>query len=68
MIWCAIRSAMERAGIKSIQELAKETGINPSTLAHTRRKKPETFILYEIFQLDKILHFLPSEWEMIRTA
>ena len=68
MIWSAIRSAMEREKIKSIKMLATLTGINESTLQHTRRQKPETFILYEILQLDKILHFTDLEWQMIRTA
>ena len=67
MIWCAIRSAMEREKISSIAKLAEITGIAPSTLQQTRRRRPQTFILYEIFQLDKVLHFTPAEWEMVMT-
>lgn len=67
MIWCAIRSAMEREKISSIAKLAEATGIAPATLQQTRRKQPQTFILFEIFQLDKVLHFTPAEWEMVMT-
>lgn len=66
MIWAAIKSAMERMNIHSITELARLTGIKAPTLTQTRRKRPETFILYEIWQLDRVLHFTDSEWEMIR--
>ena len=65
MIWAAIRCAMERADIKSISELARLSGIKAPTLTQTRRRKPETFILYEIRQLDKVLDFTPAEWRMI---
>ena len=66
MIWKIIKTAMIRADIKSIKELAQVTGINPSTLAHTRRTNPRSFILYELLQLDKVLNFTAAEWEMIR--
>ena len=66
MIWAAIRCAMERNGIKSITELARLTGISGPTLTQTRRRRPKTFILYELRQLDRILHFTEIEWRMIR--
>lgn len=65
MIWSAIRSAMERNNIHSIAELARLSGIKVPTLTQTRRRRPETFIWYELKQLDKILHFTQVEWEMI---
>ncbi len=65
MIWTAIRAAMERNGIKSIAELARLTGIRGPTLQQTRRRRPETFILYELRQLDRILHFTDIEWRWI---
>lgn len=66
MIWSAIRSAMEREGIRSIKALAISAGIKESTLMHTRRSDPGSFKLFEILQIDKILHFTEYEWEMIR--
>lgn len=66
MIWAAIKSAMERNDIHSIAELARRTGIGSSTLAHTRRTNPKSFILYEILQIDKVLNFTDAEWGMIR--
>lgn len=68
MIWSAIRAGMERQKIKSIAELAQRTGINPSTLQHTRRSNPHSFIIYELLQIDRVLHFTPAEWEMIRNV
>lgn len=67
MIWAAIRAGMERQGIRSITELAERTGINSSTLTHTRRRNPNSFILHEMLQMDRVLHFTPAEWEEIRT-
>lgn len=66
MIWAAIRSGMEREHIRSIVELADRTGINKSTLTHTRRKNPNSFILYELKQIDRVLHFTESEWKEVR--
>lgn len=66
MIWQAIRTAMIRNDITSISRLAEISGINPSTLQHTRRKNPRSFILYELIQLDKILGFTPEEWEQMK--
>lgn len=65
MIWAAIRCAMERNGIKSIAELARLTGIRGPTLQQTRRRRPETFILYELKQLDRVLNFTTTEWGWI---
>ena len=65
MIWAAIRCAMERNGIKSIAELARLTGIRGPTLTQTRRRRPETFILYELKQLDRVLNFTTTEWRWI---
>lgn len=64
--WKAIRTAMIRNDITSISHLAEISGINPSTLQHTRRKNPESFILYELIQLDKTLGFTPEEWEQMK--
>ena len=66
MIWAAIRCAMERNGIRSIAELARVTGIKIPTLTQTRRKHPESFIMYELLQIDKVLGFTDEEWGMIR--
>lgn len=66
MIWAAIRCAMERNGIRSIAELARVTGIKIPTLTQTRRRRPETFIMYELLQIDKVLGFTDEEWGMIR--
>lgn len=65
MIWSAIRCAMERNNIRSISELARLSGIKGPTLTQTRRRRPESFILYEIRELDRILHFTEAEWGMI---
>lgn len=67
MIWDVIKKAMKRNDIRSISDLAYLTGINPSTLQHTRRKKPRSFILWELLQLDRVLGFTEEEWEAIRT-
>ena len=66
MIWAAIRCAMERNGIRSIAELARVTGLKIPTLTQTRRKHPESFIMYELLQIDKVLGFTDEEWGMIR--
>lgn len=66
MIWKTIKTAMIRADIRSIAELAQVTGINPSTLAHARRTNPKSFRLYELAQIDKAVHFTPEEWQQIR--
>lgn len=66
MIWPVIRLAMERNGIRSFSELAKLTGISGPTLTQTRRRRPETFIMYELLQIDKVLRFTDEEWGMIR--
>lgn len=66
MIWAAIRCAMERNGIRSIAELARVTGIKIPTLTQTRRKHPESFIMYELLQIDKVLGFTDEEWGMMR--
>lgn len=66
MIWAAIRCAMERNGIRSIAELARITGIKGPTLTQTRRRRPESFIMYELLQIDKVLGFTDEEWGMIR--
>lgn len=66
MIWPAIRSAMERNDIRSFAQLAKLTGIKIPTLTQTRRKHPESFIMYEILQIDKIVGFTDEEWNLIR--
>ena len=65
MIWEVIRGAMERNGIKSIAELARRTGIKKATLTQTRRKKPYSFLLWEIREIDKILHSTDVEWLLI---
>ena len=65
MIWAAIRCGMEREGIKSISKLARLSGIKEPTLTQTRRRKPETFIWYEIRRIDEVLHFTEAEWRMI---
>ena len=61
MIWMAIRCGMARSGIRSFVELAKMTGIKIPTLTQTRRRKPETFTLYEIRAIDRIVHFTDEE-------
>ena len=66
IIWPAIRSAMERNDIRSFAQLAKLTGIKIPTLTQTRRKHPESFIMYEILQIDKIVGFTDEEWNLIR--
>lgn len=66
MIWKIIKTAMIRADIDSIHELAERTGINESTLAHGRRTNPRGFIMYEILQIDKIVGFTDEEWNLIR--
>ena len=66
MIWPARRSAMERNDIRSFAQLAKLTGIKIPTLTQTRRKHPESFIMYELLQIDKVLGFTDEEWGMIR--
>lgn len=66
MIWPAIRSAMERNDIRSFAQLAKLTGIKIPTLTQTRRKHPESFNMYELLQIDKVLGFTDEEWGMIR--
>lgn len=68
MIWKIIKTAMIRADIRSITELAQVTGINPSTLMHSRRTNPRSFRLYELAQLDKILKFTNEEWIAMRGA
>lgn len=66
MIWPAIRSAMERNDIGSFAQLAKLTGIKIPTLTQTRRRRPESFIVYELLQIDRVLGFTDEEWRMIR--
>ena len=66
MMWPAIRCAMERNWVRSIAELARVTGIKIPTLTQTRRKHPESFIMYELLQIDKVLGFTDEEWGMIR--
>lgn len=68
MIWKIIRIAMVRCDIKSITELAERSGINPATLAQTRRRDPGSFRLYELTQLDKVLGFTPTEWGQIKES
>lgn len=64
-IWEVIRIAMIRNHIKSIRELAELSGINPNTLQQTRRKNPNSFIWYEVKQLNKVLRFSKEEWEAL---
>ena len=66
MIWTAIRCAMERNGVRSIAELARITGIKPSTLQHTRRTNPNSFTWAELKQINKHLHFTDGEWQMMK--
>lgn len=66
MIWKTIKTAMIRADIRSIAELAQVTGINPATLTQTRRRNPRSFRLYELAQIDKAVHFTPEEWQQIK--
>jgi hypothetical protein len=66
MIWKIIKTAMLRADIRSITELAQITGIAPSTLMHSRRTNPRSFRLYELAQIDKVLGFTSEEWLAIR--
>lgn len=68
MIWKIIKTAMIRADIKGIAELAQITGINPSTLMHTRRSNPGSFRLYELASIDRAVRFTPSEWAALREA
>lgn len=68
MIWKTIKTAMIRADIGSIAELAQVTGINPSTLMHARRTNPRSFRLYELAQINKVLRFTPEEWLTLREA
>lgn len=68
MIWKIIKTAMIRADIGSIVELAQVTGINPATLTQTRRRDPRSFRLYELAQIDKALRFTSEEWLQIREA
>ena len=66
MVWSAIRSGMERKGIRSIGELAERAGITKATLTQTRMKNPRSFVLYELLQLDSLLEFTAAEWQEIR--
>lgn len=66
MIWKIIKTAMIRADIRSIEELAFVTGINSSTLQQTRRKNPKSFRLYELLQIDRVLKFTNDEWLMLK--
>lgn len=68
MIWKIIKTAMIRADIGSIVELAQATGINPATLTQTRRRNPRSFRLYELAQIDKVVRFTSEEWMQIREA
>ena len=68
MIWKTIKTAMIRADIGSIAELAQVTGINPATLMQTRRKNPRSFRLYELAQIDKAVGFTSEEWQQLREA
>lgn len=68
MIWKIIKTAMIRADIGSIVELAQVTGINPSTLQHARRTNPRSFRLYELAQIDKAVGFTNEEWAQLREA
>lgn len=68
MIWKIIKIAMIREDIKSVTELAQVTGINPSTLMHTRKTNPRSFRLYELAQIDSVLRFTNEEWLQIREA
>ena len=65
-IWKAIKTAMIRADIRSITELAQVTGINPSTLQHSRRTNPKSFRLYELASIDRAVRFTAEEWQAIR--
>lgn len=68
MIWKIIKIAMIREDINSVTELAQVTGINPSTLMHTRKTNPRSFRLYELAQIDSVLRFTNEEWQQIREA
>lgn len=68
MIWKIIKIAMIREDINSVSELAQVTGINPSTLMHTRKTNPRSFRLYELAQIDSVLRFTNEEWQQIREA
>lgn len=58
--WKAIKTAMVRSDIKSINELAELSGIGV-TLKQTRRADPDSFRKYEFMALDKVLHFTDEE-------
>jgi hypothetical protein len=68
MIWKIIKTAMIRADVRSIAELAQVTGINPSTLMHSRRTNPKSFRLYELASIDRAVRFTAEEWQAIREA
>ena len=65
MIWSIIRTAMRRADVKSLVELAGMTGIKPTTLYNKRRADPSGFRLYELRQIDKAVGFTMDEWALI---
>ncbi len=48
-----IRSARERAGIRSDKELMERTGLPYSTFMHERKIDPGSFILRELRQIIK---------------
>lgn len=48
-----IRSAQERAGIKSDYELTQRAGLSYSTFSHIRKKDPGSCILREMRQIIK---------------
>lgn len=68
MIWKIIKTAMIRADIDTIAQLAQVTGINPSTLMHSRRTNPKSFRLYELASIDRAVRFTAEEWALLREA
>lgn len=66
MIWKIIKTAMIREDIKSLVELSQITGISYPTLTHPRKINPKSFRLFELAQLDKVLHFSDVEWLKMR--
>ena len=57
---------MRRADVKSIAELAEESGLKLQTLYQIRKKNPKSFRLFELQQLHKVLGFTDSEWLQLR--
>lgn len=63
-----IREYMAKNRIRSLLELEKLTGLNKSTL-HRRLNHPEELRLFEIRELDKILHFSDEDLaDLVRGA